>query len=64
MARDMSHYKQPFTRCIAAVDRQCSQCEDPISEGTVYFKNKRLEIYCLVCKDYDDNRVEKEYDRG
>lgn len=44
--------KQFFFRMIAVADRECSQCEDLVGEGTIYFKSKDCSIWCGDCVDY------------
>ena len=41
---------------IATKDRPCSECEDTIPEGSVYFRDKRANLWCLECREYDDNK--------
>ncbi len=52
----MAKMKQFFQRMIAVAPRICSQCEDEISEGEIYFKPKDASVWCQACKEYDDDK--------
>lgn len=45
---------------IAVKDRECSECGDTVLEGTVYFKDKRLDIWCVTCVDYENEKAEND----
>ncbi len=42
-----------FQRMIAVALRICSQCEDQIQEGDLYFKAKNNDVWCGSCVDYE-----------
>lgn len=44
-----------FSRCIAAADCECvGGCD--IEEGTLFYKDKRLDRYCVECHEYELNK--------
>lgn len=43
-----------FARIIVTALRVCSQCEDEIPEGSLAFRAKNTDIWCLTCKDYEE----------
>jgi hypothetical protein len=45
-----------FARIIVAALRICSQCGDEIEEGSLAYRAKNTDIWCCVCKDYEDQR--------
>lgn len=60
--RDYSPIRKVFTRCIAIKQRICSQCEDVAAEeGEIFYKDKRLQVWCPTCKDYDDDKAHLDY---
>ncbi len=49
----MLHYQ----RMIAQHDRDCSRCEDPISDGEVFVRVEAFgEDWCLTCEAYERDR--------
>lgn len=45
-----------FQRMIAIEDRECSQCEDQVEAGEIYFKDKRADVFCGACQEYESNK--------
>ncbi len=52
----MAKMKQFFQRMIAVADRVCTQCDDAISEGDVYYKPRNGSVWCGACVEYDHNK--------
>lgn len=44
--------KHFFQRMLAVAERECSDCEDLVREGDVYFKDKRDNVLCASCAEY------------
>lgn len=51
----MNHRKF-FQRMIAVAIRHCSQCEEEIPEGGIYFKPKDSSVWCGSCVDYEHQK--------
>lgn len=45
-----------FQRMIAVADRECSQCEDTIDEGDMFWLAKNEDKWCQSCVAYEENR--------
>lgn len=44
--------KQFFQRMISIAPRICSECDDEIDEGTLYYTSKNESIFCAACVEY------------
>lgn len=45
-----------FQRRISIAERECSQCDDSIDEGVMYWVAKNEDIWCAECVAYEQDR--------